>query len=92
MDSQRTEKEPSRLLEFSSVPHGTRRNGGELVLNRFSSILTAGHDFPGAQAMLYAAGIETEEQMRNVPQVGMAPLMPMATGLVEPERVELAAC
>lgn len=38
--------------------------------------------------MLYAAGIETEEQMRNVPQVGTALPMPMATGLVEPGRVD----
>ncbi|KAF8540494.1 dihydroxy-acid/6-phosphogluconate dehydratase [Trichophaea hybrida] len=71
MANKHSEKEPSRLLEFSSVPYGTMKSG-KLVLNRFSSILTNGHDFPGAQAMLYAAGIENEEQMQNAPQVGVA--------------------
>jgi dihydroxy-acid dehydratase len=67
-------KEPSRFLDFRTVPYGTKRNG-ELVLNRSSSVITQGHEFPGAQAMLYAAGIETAEQLRTVPQVGMTRLI-----------------
>ncbi|KAA8913426.1 hypothetical protein FN846DRAFT_1018835, partial [Sphaerosporella brunnea] len=64
-------KEKSRFLAFRHVPYGTMRNG-KLVLNRYSSVLTQGYEFPGAQAMLYAAGIESPEQMRNAPQVGVA--------------------
>ncbi|KAA8913429.1 hypothetical protein FN846DRAFT_902908 [Sphaerosporella brunnea] len=66
-------KEKSRFLAFRHVPYGTMRNG-KLVLNRYSSVLTQGYEFPGAQAMLYAAGIESPEQMRNAPQVGVASL------------------
>lgn len=63
--------EPARFLEFKSVPHGTTRADGSLVLNRYSSILTNAHDYPGAQAMLYAAGVKNEDEMHNAPQVGM---------------------
>lgn len=45
---------------------------GKLALNRFSSTLTNGHDFPGAQAMLYAAGVPNKEAMKTSPQVGIA--------------------
>jgi dihydroxy-acid dehydratase len=31
---------------------------------------TMGHDFPGAQAMLYAAGVPNKEMMKTAPQVG----------------------
>lgn len=41
-------------------------------LNKFSSTLTREHDFPAAQAMLYAAGIPNEHQLKNYPQVGVA--------------------
>lgn len=64
------QKEASRFLEFRSVPYGTKRDG-ELVLNRYSSLVTNGYEFPGAQAMLYAAGIKNQEDMRTKPQVGM---------------------
>lgn len=63
----------SRFLEFRSVPYGTKRDG-ELVLNRYSSLVTNGYEFPGAQAMLYAAGIKNQEDMRTKPQVGMKPI------------------
>jgi dihydroxy-acid dehydratase len=69
--SQSQTKEPSRFLDFKGVPYGTERNGA-LVMNRFSSVLTNGHDFPGAQAMLYAAGVKNLHEMRNTPQVGTA--------------------
>jgi dihydroxy-acid dehydratase len=49
---------------------------GELVLNRYSSHLTNGYEFPGAQAMLYAAGIKTREDMTKKPHVGTSPLSP----------------
>jgi dihydroxy-acid dehydratase len=42
------------------------------VLNRWSSTITKDHDFPGAQAMLYAAGVPNREMMKTAPQVGVA--------------------
>lgn len=30
------------------------------------------HDFPGAQAMLYAAGVPTADAMKHAPQVGIS--------------------
>lgn len=41
-------------------------------LNRWSHFITKGHDFPGAQAMLYGAGVPNEDMMKNAPQVGVA--------------------
>jgi len=66
---QQQENGKSRFLEFRSIPYGTKRDG-ELVLNRYSSHLTNGYEFPGAQAMLYAAGVKSQEDMRKKPQVG----------------------
>lgn len=63
-------KEHSRFLEFRHHPYGTKTADGELMLNRYSSTVTNGHEFPGAQAMLYAAGIKNQEDMRTKPQVG----------------------
>jgi hypothetical protein len=40
--------EQPRYITFPEIEHGTLRDG-ELVLNRWSSTLTADHDFPGAQ-------------------------------------------
>lgn len=73
--NEQPQQEHSRFLEFRSVPFGTKRDG-ELVLNRYSSLVTNGHEFPGAQAMLYAAGIKSQEDMRTKPQVGMEPILP----------------
>ena len=39
----------------------------KLVANLIPRI---GHDFPGAQAMLYAAGVPNREIMKSAPQVG----------------------
>lgn len=58
--------EEARYLEF---PHSKPGSG---PLNKFSSTLTRGHDFPAAQAMLYAAGVPDENQLKNYPQVGIA--------------------
>ncbi|KAJ2905194.1 hypothetical protein MKZ38_006100 [Zalerion maritima] len=41
-------------------------------LNRWSQALTRGHDYPGAQAMLYGAGVPNEDMMKNAPHVGIA--------------------
>ena len=62
--------EPS-YAKFPFIEHGTLRDG-KLVLNRWSAAVTNGHDFPGAQAMLYAAGVPNKEMMKTAPQVGVA--------------------
>ncbi|KAL2013023.1 hypothetical protein VTN00DRAFT_548 [Thermoascus crustaceus] len=64
--------EEARYIDFPSVPHGTKHEDGTPVLNRYSSTITRAHDFPGAQAMLYAAGVPDRDAMRKSPQVGIA--------------------
>ncbi|KAL1384248.1 dihydroxy-acid dehydratase-like protein [Phyllosticta capitalensis] len=66
------EPEEPRFLSFPEVPAGTTKDDGRPVLNRYSSFMTRGHDFPGAQAMLYAAGVPDKQTMENAPQVGIA--------------------
>ncbi|ELR07204.1 hypothetical protein VC83_01337 [Pseudogymnoascus destructans] len=63
--------EEPRYIEFPSIPHGTLRDG-TLVLNRWSATLTKDHDFPGAQAMLYAAGVPNRDMMKTAPHVGIS--------------------
>ncbi|OBR13110.1 dihydroxy-acid dehydratase [Colletotrichum higginsianum IMI 349063] len=41
-------------------------------LNRWSHTITREHDFPGAQAMLYGAGVPNKEMMKKAPHVGIA--------------------
>lgn len=52
MDPSNKEKEHipevPRFLDFPCLPDGTIRDG-KLVLNKYSSTVTRGHDFPGAQ-------------------------------------------
>jgi dihydroxy-acid dehydratase len=60
-----------KYINFPEVPYGTKRDG-KLVLNRWSSTITNGHDFPGAQAMLYAAGVPNKDMMKNAPHVGIS--------------------
>ncbi|KAI9745147.1 MAG: hypothetical protein M1818_001425 [Claussenomyces sp. TS43310] len=60
-----------RYARFPNVEHGTLRDG-KPILNRWSSFMTHGHDFPGAQAMLYAAGVPNREMLKTAPQVGIA--------------------
>jgi hypothetical protein len=38
-----------KYLDFTPVPHGTKHEDGTPVLNRYSTFITKGHDFPGAQ-------------------------------------------
>ncbi|GAO17071.1 hypothetical protein UVI_02003430 [Ustilaginoidea virens] len=52
-------------IQFDCLPPGG-------PLNRWSAVLTREHDFPGAQAMLYGAGVPNEQLMKNAPQVGIA--------------------
>ncbi|KAF2755208.1 mitochondrial dihydroxy acid dehydratase [Pseudovirgaria hyperparasitica] len=78
MDPHNLEKESiprapgeARYLDFPARPADAVRDG-KPVLNRHSSTLTNDHDFPGAQAMLYAAGVSDENAMKNAPHVGVA--------------------
>jgi len=57
--------EDNRYLSFQNSKPGSG-------LNKFSSTLTREHDFPAAQAMLYAAGVPDEKTMKTFPQVGIA--------------------
>ena len=64
-------KSTSEFLEFRHRPYGSTAEDGSQMLNLYSSTLTNGHHFPGAQAMLYAAGVKNAEDMKTKPQVGM---------------------
>ncbi|KAG5980765.1 hypothetical protein E4U55_003690 [Claviceps digitariae] len=58
-------KSSPEYIQFKSLPPGG-------ALNRWSTVLTRGHDFPGAQAMLYGAGVPNEQMMKNAAQVGIS--------------------
>ncbi|KAM0695065.1 hypothetical protein Q7P36_005421 [Cladosporium allicinum] len=64
LEKQRIPEEP-RYLYFPNSKPGSG-------LNKYSSTLTREHDFPAAQAMLYAAGVPNEHVLKNYPQVGIA--------------------
>jgi len=66
-----SEPEEPRYLDFPHIEHGTTRDG-QPILNKYSSTLTKGHDFPGAKAMLYAAGVPDEKTLQTAPHVGIA--------------------
>lgn len=61
----RNEPRPGDYIQWKTLPPGG-------PLNRWSQALTRGHDFPGAQAMLFAAGVPNMDMMKNAPQVGVA--------------------
>ncbi|CZR57245.1 probable dihydroxy-acid dehydratase [Phialocephala subalpina] len=63
--------EKPSYIDFPHLEPGTILNG-KPALNRWSHKLTREHDYPGAQAMLYAAGVPNREMMKNAPQVGIA--------------------
>jgi dihydroxy-acid dehydratase len=71
LEQQRVPEEP-RYLNFKKLPDGAKSANGKPALNRYSAIITNGHDFPGAKAMLYAAGVPDEETMSTAPHVGIA--------------------
>ncbi|KAF4991042.1 hypothetical protein FGRMN_8067 [Fusarium graminum] len=58
-------KQSSDYIPFPCLPPGG-------PLNRWSTKITREHDYPGAQAMLYGAGVPNEDKMKNSPQVGIA--------------------
>ncbi|KAJ5157233.1 dihydroxy-acid dehydratase [Penicillium canariense] len=69
--------EPSKLAEpkyinFPSLPTDAKHPDGSPALNRHSSTITRGHEFPGARAMLFAAGVPDKEAMAKSPHVGIA--------------------
>ena len=64
-DPRQKEPEPPRYLDFPNSKPGSK-------LNKYSSTLTREHDYAWSQAMLYAAGVPNEHQMKNYPQVGIA--------------------
>lgn len=51
LEKQREPEEP-RFLSFPHLPEGTKKEDGTPALNRWSSTLTTGHNFPGAQVHL----------------------------------------
>ncbi|EXJ67101.1 dihydroxy-acid dehydratase [Cladophialophora psammophila CBS 110553] len=61
----------ARYLDFV---HSSELTGvdGKPMLNRYSTHLTRQHDFPGAQAMLFAAGVPDRHAMQTAPHVGIA--------------------
>ncbi|WEW58898.1 dihydroxy-acid dehydratase [Emydomyces testavorans] len=64
-------KEEPRYLEFTCLPDDAMRDG-KPALNKYSQFITKDHDYPGAQAMLYAAGVPDRDSMKNSPHVGIA--------------------
>lgn len=72
MDSSEKHLEEPRFLNFKHIEYGVKDQDGNPVLNRYSSTLTKDHDFPAAQAMLYAAGIPDKKTMKKSPHVGIA--------------------
>ncbi|KAM0200839.1 hypothetical protein ACHAPQ_005629 [Fusarium lateritium] len=58
-------KQSSEYIPFPCLPPGG-------PLNRWSAKITREHDYPGAQAMLYGAGVPNEDKMKNAPQIGVA--------------------
>ncbi|KAL4896676.1 dihydroxy-acid/6-phosphogluconate dehydratase [Aspergillus ambiguus] len=62
----------AKYIEFPSLPDDAKHADGTPVLNRYSTTITRGHDFPGAKAMLYAAGIPDQNTMAKAPHVGVA--------------------
>ncbi|KAH7379594.1 putative mitochondrial dihydroxy acid dehydratase [Pyrenochaeta sp. MPI-SDFR-AT-0127] len=63
---------PRDYIEFPHLKLGEHLPDGTLALNRYSTYITRGHDYPPAKAMLYAAGVKDELTMQTSPQVGVA--------------------
>ncbi|KAJ9483026.1 hypothetical protein VN97_g10390 [Penicillium thymicola] len=62
----------AKYINFPSLPTDAKHPDGSPALNRHSHTITKGHDFPGARAMLYAAGVPDKEAMAKSPHVGIA--------------------
>ncbi|KAI0392319.1 dihydroxy-acid dehydratase [Xylariaceae sp. FL0594] len=78
-------KSDPQYIQFKCLPPPTTTASGRL--NRWSHVLTRGHDFPASQAMLYGAGVPNEDMMKNAPHVGIATIWwegnPLTTHLLE---------
>ncbi|RJE20737.1 Dihydroxy-acid dehydratase [Aspergillus sclerotialis] len=62
----------AKYIDFPSLPADAKHEDGTPALNRHSATITRGHDFPGAQAMLFAAGVPDRNAMTRSPQIGVA--------------------
>ncbi|KAH8799398.1 dihydroxy-acid dehydratase [Xylogone sp. PMI_703] len=62
----------AQYLEFQHAEEDAIGEDGKPMLNRYSSLLTKGYDFPGTQAMLYAAGVPDKQAMKTAPHIGIA--------------------
>lgn len=69
MDTKAGGFQEPRYLEFPKSDKKTA--DGKPILNKYSTDLTNHHDFPGAKAMLYAAGVPDSDSMQNKPHVGI---------------------
>ncbi|KAJ5897501.1 dihydroxy-acid dehydratase [Penicillium tannophilum] len=72
MDSSETTMSEPKYINFPCLPPDTKHPDGSPALNRWSSAITKGHEFPGARAMLFAAGVPNKEAMAKAPHVGIA--------------------
>ncbi|CRL30778.1 Dihydroxy-acid/6-phosphogluconate dehydratase [Penicillium camemberti] len=61
----------AEYARFPSLPDNAKHEDGTPVLNRHSTFITRGHDFPAAKAMLYGAGVPDPEAMAKSPHVGI---------------------
>ena len=71
MDEKKGGFQERRYLEFVRSSETTGIDGRPM-LNKYSTHLTREHDFPGAQAMLFAAGVPNRQAMQTAPHVGIA--------------------
>ncbi|KAE8450938.1 hypothetical protein EG329_005378 [Mollisiaceae sp. DMI_Dod_QoI] len=63
--------EEPKYIDFPHLKVGAILDG-KPALNRWSYKLTKDHDYPGAQAMLYAAGVPNRDMMKTAPHVGIS--------------------
>ncbi|OJJ02049.1 hypothetical protein ASPVEDRAFT_83570 [Aspergillus versicolor CBS 583.65] len=61
----------SEYARFPCLPDDAKHEDGTPFLNRHSTFITRGHDFPAAKAMLYGAGVPDPETMAKSPHVGI---------------------
>lgn len=72
---QQSSTSKSVFVDTHPKPVGSLHEDGSPMLNRYSAVLTNGYDYPGAQAMLYGAGIKNEFDLRRKAQVGKFQLL-----------------
>lgn len=47
----------ARYIDFPSLPDDAKHEDGSPALNRYSTTITRGHDFPGAQVIKQLHGV-----------------------------------